>query len=66
MRWAAGLSVAGVPANLTPAKVMSISIGAPGACGATFQAAVTDIVNAGTVIAVATGNGSLTNGVEAC
>jgi serine protease len=65
MRWAAGLSVAGVPANLTPAKVMSISIGAPGACGSTFQAAVTEIVNAGTVIAVATGNGSLTNGVEA-
>jgi serine protease len=65
MRWAAGLSVAGVPANLTPAKVMSISIGAPGACGSTFQAAVTDIVNAGTVIAVATGNGNLTNGVEA-
>ena len=64
MRWAAGLSVAGVPANLTPAKVMSISIGAPGACGATFQAAVSDIINAGTVIAVATGNGSLTNGVE--
>ena len=56
MRWAAGLSVAGVPANLTPAKVMSISIGAPGACGSTFQAAVTEIVNAGTVIAVATGN----------
>lgn len=65
MRWAAGLSVAGVPANLNPAKVMSISVGAPGACGSTFQAAVTDIVNAGTVIAVATGNGSLTNGVEA-
>ena len=65
MRWAAGLSVAGVPATLTPAKVMSISIGAPGACGSTFQAAVTDIVNAGTVIVVATGNGELTNGVEA-
>jgi serine protease len=64
MRWAAGLSVAGVPANPNPAKVLNISIGAPGACGATFQAAVSDIVNAGKVIVVATGNGSLTNGIE--
>ncbi|MEO7861122.1 MAG: S8 family serine peptidase [Nitrospirales bacterium] len=64
MRWAAGLSVAGAPPNPNPAKVMSISIGALGACGSTFQAAVTDIVNAGTIIVVATGNHNLITGLD--
>lgn len=60
MRWAAGLSVPLAPANANPAQVQNLSLGSAGACGATFQAAVTDIVNAGKVVVAATGNGGTT------
>jgi serine protease len=56
MRWAAGL--AGAPANPNPAQVLNLSLGATGACSATFQNAVTDVVNAGKVIVAAAGNDS--------
>jgi serine protease len=58
MRWAAGFSVSGVPNNPTPAKILNISIGDHHMCGPTFQAAVTEIVNAGKVIAASTENNS--------
>ena len=58
MRWAAGLAVAGVPANPNPAQVLNLSLGADGLCSATFQSAVNDVVNAGKVIVAATGNDS--------
>lgn len=61
MRWAAGLSVPGAPVNPTPAHVLNMSLGGPGACSATFQSAVDTIVNAGKVIVVATGNGGTTD-----
>ena len=32
--WAAGLSVPGVPANTTPARVINLSLGGPGECSA--------------------------------
>ncbi|MDO8293174.1 MAG: S8 family serine peptidase [Gallionella sp.] len=56
MRWAAGLAVAGVPANPNPAQVLNLSLGVAGACSATFQNAVNDVVNAGKVIVAAAGN----------
>lgn len=56
MRWAAGLAVAGAPANPNPAQVLNMSLGAAGACSATFQSAVNDVVNAGKVIVAAAGN----------
>jgi hypothetical protein len=56
MRWAAGLSVPGVPANTHPAKVLSISLGGSGACSAVYQAGVNQIVAAGSVVVVAAGN----------
>jgi serine protease len=56
MRWAAGLAVPGVPVNPNPAHVLNMSLGAPGACSATFKLAVDNIVNAGKVIVAATGN----------
>ncbi|MDB5761193.1 MAG: hypothetical protein JWQ21_188 [Herminiimonas sp.] len=58
MRWAAGIHVAGVPDNTTPAQVLNMSLGATGACSSTFQSAVNDVVGAGKVIVVAAGNGS--------
>lgn len=56
MRWAAGLAVAGVPANPNPAQVLNMSLGVAGACSLTFQNAVNDVVNAGKVIVAAAGN----------
>ena len=56
MRWAAGLSVSGVPANANPAKVLNLSLGGYGACDATYQNAVNAIVAAGTTIVVSAGN----------
>lgn len=56
MRWAAGLTVAGVPNNSNPAKVINISLGGSGACDATWQGAVNAIVAAGATIVVAAGN----------
>lgn len=56
MRWAAGLTVTGVPANANPAHIINLSLGGPGSCSITEQNAVTEILNAGTVIVAAAGN----------
>jgi len=54
--WAAGLPVAGVPANLTPAQVMNLSLGGSGPCGSTFQNAINAALAANAVVVVAAGN----------
>jgi serine protease len=56
MLWSAGLSVAGIPANPNPAKVLNLSLGGPGSCGTTLQNAINAINTAGTVVVVAAGN----------
>lgn len=56
MRWAAGLSVAGVPANPNPAKVINLSLGGSGACTSLYQNAINEITARGTVVVVAAGN----------
>jgi serine protease len=56
MRWAAGLSVPGVPVNPTPARVINMSLGGEGACTSAYQDAVTSVTATGTVIVVAAGN----------
>lgn len=58
MRWAAGLTVAGVPANTTPAKVLNLSLGGSGTCSTPEQDAIDEIVAAGAVVVVAAGNES--------
>lgn len=58
MRWAAGLYVPGVPANPKPAKVLNLSLGGYGACGATYQTAVNAINARNVNIVVAAGNSS--------
>lgn len=60
MRWAAGLNVPGVPDNPNKAKVLNLSLGATGACLATFQDAVNAVRAAGSVVVAATGNDSAT------
>jgi serine protease len=54
--WASGGSVAGVPANATPAKVINMSLGGGGACDTTSQNAINSARARGTVIVVAAGN----------
>jgi serine protease len=56
MRWAAGLSVSGVPINPNPAKVINLSLGGSGSCSSTYQNAINAIVAAGTSVVVAAGN----------
>jgi serine protease len=56
MRWAAGLSVTGVPANPNPAKVLNISFGGPGVCSTTYQNAINAVNSAGAMVVVAAGN----------
>ena len=56
IRWAAGLTVAGVPDNPTPAKVINLSLSGAGSCLFEEQAAINDAVNAGAVVVVAAGN----------
>ena len=56
IRWAAGLRVAGVPDNPTPARVINLSLSGAGNCSFEEQAAINDAVNAGAVVVVAAGN----------
>ncbi|MFN7724267.1 MAG: S8 family peptidase [Rubrivivax sp.] len=54
--WSAGGSVAGVPVNATPAKVINLSLGGTGACDNTTQNAVNAARAKGAVVVVAAGN----------
>jgi len=56
IRWSAGLSVAGVPDNPTPAKVINVSLSGVGSCSSEEQIAINAAVNAGAVVVVAAGN----------
>ena len=56
VRWAAGLAVAGVPANPTPAKVINLSIGGLSGCTSGFRAAIRDARAAGATVVVSAGN----------
>lgn len=58
MRWAAGGTVSGVPANATPARVINLSLGGEGACDRTSQAAINAARALGAVVVVAAGNES--------
>jgi serine protease len=54
--WASGGTVSGVPANPTPSRVLSLSLGGTGTCGATMQNAINGAVGRGSVVVVAAGN----------
>ena len=56
MRWAAGLSVPGVPANPNPAKVINMSLGGAGVCTQAYVDAVNEINAAGVTIIASAGN----------
>lgn len=56
--WASGGTVSGVPSNPTPARVINMSLGGFGECGATTQAAIASAQSRKTVVVVAAGNSS--------
>jgi serine protease len=56
--WAAGGAVAGVPANANPARVINLSLGGPGVCGAAMASAVRRANDLGATVVVAAGNES--------
>lgn len=58
MRWAAGLSVPGLPKNPNPARVINLSLGGVGECSAAYQDAIREINKAGVVVVAAAGNSS--------
>ena len=56
MRWAAGLSVAGVPSNPTPARVINLSLGGSGACSKSYIDAMAEMTAAKVVVVASAGN----------
>lgn len=58
VRWAAGLSVAGVPTNPTPARVINLSFGGDQPCTDSYQAVIDEATAAGALVVVAAGNDS--------
>jgi serine protease len=56
MRWAAGLTQSGAPANPTPAKILNVSLGGQGACSSAYQSAIDEITARGTLVVVSAGN----------
>lgn len=54
--WAAGGTVPGIPVNTQAVTVINLSLNAPGACGATLQAAIDLAVAAGIPVVAAAGN----------
>lgn len=56
MRWAAGLSVPGVPANANKAAVLNVSLGSSGACDGNYPAVIGEVIATGTTIVAAAGN----------
>lgn len=63
--WSAGGTVAGVPANANPAKVINLSLGGSSTtCPAYAQAAIDYAISQGAVVVAATGNnGAITTGI---
>lgn len=56
--WASGGSVPGVASTSTPARVLNLSLGGPGACGSTLASAVNAARARGAIVVVAAGNSS--------
>ena len=54
--WASGGTVAGLPANATPAKVINMSLGGSGACDTTTQSAINSARSRNATVIVAAGN----------
>ena len=56
MRWAAGLSVDGVPDNPSPARIINLSFGGDAPCSESYQSVIDEVTARGTLVVVAAGN----------
>jgi serine protease len=56
MRWAAGLSVANVPVNPYPARVINLSLAYDAPCGSVEQSIINEVIARGAVVVAAAGN----------
>jgi serine protease len=56
MLWAAGIPVAGYPANPYPAKIINLSIGGTGACPASYQEVISRLNARGVLVVASAGN----------
>lgn len=56
MRWAAGLTVAGVPANPYPAKVLNLSLGSDSACPQSYADVIAELATRGVLVVASAGN----------
>lgn len=56
MMWAAGVPIAGVPVNTTPARIINMSLGGEGPCAQAMQQAIDLALGQGAVVVVAAGN----------
>jgi serine protease len=56
MLWAAGIAVAGAPANPYPAKIINMSLGSANACVASYRDAISQLAAKGTVVVASAGN----------
>lgn len=59
IRWAAGLPIAGIPPNPTPAKIINMSLGSDRPCAPAFQSAIDAAVAEGVTVVVAAGNDAI-------
>lgn len=58
IRWSAGLNVAGIPINTTPATVVNLSIGGPTECTPAWQDVIDELNELGIPFVIAAGNES--------
>jgi serine protease len=56
MLWAAGVTVAGAPANPYPAKVLNMSLGSTNACAQSYIDAIGRITTQGAIVVASAGN----------
>lgn len=56
LRWAAGLPIADVPDNPTPAKIINLSLGHVGGCSQIEQATIDELTARGIVVVASAGN----------
>ena len=57
--WAAGVPLAGLPENRTPAKVINLSLGRQGTCDSLYRRAVSMATANGATVVVAAGNSNM-------
>ena len=56
IRWAAGLPVAGVPANPFPARIINLSLGGTTTCSPEYQSTIDTVIARGVVVVSSAGN----------